>query len=125
MPGAEKRGGVEGTRDGIKLVTAMSSRRQMLIEFLRGKPGDTFARYALALDYAGAGEPEAALAEFKRIIENDSDYAAAYQQAGQLLVSVGRSDEARIYFERGIAAAQRKGNQHAASEMQGMLEELG
>jgi hypothetical protein len=44
--------------------------------------------------------------------------------AGQTLVTAGRIDEARKMFEGGIASARRTGNQHAQSEMQGMLDEL-
>jgi hypothetical protein len=41
------------------------------------------------------------------------------------LVKVDRIDEAKTMLQNGIAAAQRKGDSHAASEMQGMLDEIG
>ena len=44
--------------------------------------------------------------------------------AAQTLVKTGRNEEARAMLEKGIAAAQGKGDSHAASEMQGMLDEL-
>jgi hypothetical protein len=34
-------------------------------------------------------------------------------------------DEAKTRLEAGMAAAERTGNAHAASEMQGMLDEIG
>ena len=96
----------------------------MLKEVLAANPNDVFARYGLAMEYSKAGDIETALAEYKRVIEINRDYTAAYQMAGQMLASDGRSEQARQMLEDGIACARRLGNQHAVSEMQGMLELL-
>jgi hypothetical protein len=45
--------------------------------------------------------------------------------SAQELLKDGRSDEARERLQAGLAACQRSGNAHAASEMQAMLDELG
>ena len=95
-----------------------------LKELLADNPNDFFAHYALAMEYSKAGDIDGALAEYQRVIAINADYTAAYQMAGQMLASAGRSDEARQMLQTGIASAQRAGNQHAASEMQGMLELL-
>lgn len=58
---------------------------------------------------------------FQELIQRSTDYVPAYQQAGQALVRMGRGSEARELFSRGIEAARRQGNQHAAEEMQGFL----
>ena len=102
-----------------------SSRLQMLKQFVSANPNDSFARYGLAMEYANAGDTEAALAEFKRLIEMNPDYTAAYQMAAQTLVKSGRESEARTMLEAGIKSATRTGNAHAQSEMQGMVDELG
>ena len=96
----------------------------MLKEILAENPNDAFARYGLAMEYANAGDNETALAEYQKIVETNPAYVPAYQMAGQLLMNLGRDTDARGWFERGIAAAQRAGNQHAVSEMQGMLDTL-
>jgi hypothetical protein len=44
--------------------------------------------------------------------------------AAQTLVKAKRPEEAKKMLQDGIAAAQRKGDNHARSEMQAMLEEL-
>ncbi len=93
-----------------------------LKELLAENPNDAFARYGLAMEYSKAGKTDDALAEFTAIITNNADYTPAYQMAGQMLMTAGRIDEARKMFQDGIASAQRTGNQHAASEMQGMLD---
>ncbi len=93
-----------------------------LKELLAENPADAFARYGLAMEYSKAGDVTAALAEFNTVIAHNPDYTPAYQMAGQMLVSTGRLEEARKILQDGIASAQRAGNQHAASEMQGMLD---
>ena len=97
----------------------------MLKQFLEENPSDAFARYGLAMELAKTGDVEAALREYRRIMEVNPDYTPAYQMAGQMLVEAGRTDEARQYFQQGIASAKRGGNAHAQSEMQAMMDELG
>lgn len=101
------------------------SRLEMLKQFVSANPNDPFARYGLAMEYANAGQTETALTEFKRLIEINPDYTAAYQMAGQTLLKSGRAEEARAMLEAGVQSAGRSGNSHARSEMQGMLDELG
>lgn len=96
----------------------------MLHDFLEQNPGDSFARYGLAMEHANAGDIEGALTEFKKIVELNPDYTAAYQMAAQTLMKNGGNDEARQWLERGVACATRTGNQHARSEMEQLLDEL-
>ena len=96
----------------------------MLKEILAENPNDAFARYGLAMEYANAGDGAAALAEYENIVSANPEYVPAYQMAGQLLMNQGRDEDARSWFEKGIAAARRAGNRHAESEMQGMLDTL-
>ena len=97
----------------------------MLKQVLEENPRDAFARYGLALEYANRGDAETALAEFARLLESNPDYVPGYQMAAQTLMRAGRHDEARKMLSEGIACAARTGNAHAASEMEGMLAELG
>jgi tetratricopeptide (TPR) repeat protein len=96
----------------------------MLNEILAQNPTDAFARYGLAMEYAGRGETEASLAEFTRLLMENPNYTAGYFMAAQTLARAGRNDEAKSCLSEGIASAQRTGNQHALSEMQAMLDEL-
>jgi tetratricopeptide (TPR) repeat protein len=96
----------------------------MLTEILAQNPNDTFARYGLAMEYANSGKIEESLQEFGKLLAVNPDYAAAYFMAAQTLTKAERIEEARQMLEKGIAAAQRTGNSHALSEMQGMLAEL-
>jgi len=49
----------------------------------------------------------------------------AYLMYAQLLVRESRGEEARAILSSGIAAANHKGDAHARSEMEGLLEEIG
>ncbi len=97
----------------------------MLSGILEQNPKDAFARYGLAMAYAAEGKMDEALREFATTIEYNPDYVPAYQMAAQTLMKAGRMDEARARLQAGLAACERTGNAHAASEMQGMVEELG
>ena len=101
------------------------SRMAALKELLEANPNDTFARYALGMEYSGAGETDAALAEFKFLIASQPDYTNAYFMAAQALARAERNDEAKQMLQHGIECARRTRNQHALSEMEAMLDELG
>ena len=100
-------------------------RMGMLKEILAQNPKDTFARYGLAMEYSNSGRVEDALHEFGALLAANPDYTAGYFMAAQVLAREGREKEARKMLRDGIAAAQRTRNQHAQSEMEGMLQELG
>ena len=101
------------------------TRREMLEEFVAAKPNDAFARYGLAMDCANAGDSEDADRHFKTLIEMHPEYVAAYFQYGQFLARAGRTDQARSTLTAGIATARRTGDDHARSELEAALAELG
>jgi tetratricopeptide (TPR) repeat protein len=100
------------------------TRKQQIEEMLAESPDDPFLHYGLAMEWVSAGDDDAAVREFLRLIELDGSYVAAYLQAGQALARRERIDEARAMFQRGIDAARRTGNDHALGEMQGFLDGL-
>jgi predicted Zn-dependent protease len=97
----------------------------LLTQVLEQNPADAFARYGLAMAYISEGKTDEALGQFTTLIGHNPDYVPAYQMSAQTLTKLGRSDEAIARLHTGLDAAQRTGNQHATSEMQGMLDELG
>lgn len=95
-----------------------------LREILALDPKNSFARYGVAMELAGRGETDAALAEFDALLANDPDYTAGFFMSAQTLATAGRTNEAIARLKAGIASAGRSGNRHALSEMQAMLDEL-
>jgi predicted Zn-dependent protease len=96
----------------------------MMKDILSQNPRDSFARYGLAMEYANSGKLPEALDEFETLLKEHPDYTAGYFMAAQTLSKANRSDEAKKMLQQGIAAAQRTGNEHARSEMEGMLSDL-
>lgn len=101
------------------------TRRQKLEEFLARNPNDAFSRYGMALECVREGDLEGAYGHFKLLIETNPAYVPGYQMYAQTLAGDDKRAEAKTILERGIEAAIRSGNQHARSEMEGLLSELG
>jgi len=101
------------------------TRRQILEELVAKKPDDAFSRYGLALECMNSGDTAAAEQHFRALLERNTTYIPGYQMYGQLLVRESRKEEARQVLTNGIAAANKAGNQHARSEMEALLNDLG
>ena len=85
-------------------------------------PTNSFARYGLAMELVKAGQLEAAVGEFKGVLENDANYSAAYFHGGQTLEKLRRLDDARDLYRQGV---DRTRDPHARSELQAALDILG
>lgn len=95
-----------------------------LSAILEQNPADAFARYGLAMAYAAEGNDDKALTEYATILQYTPEYVPAYQMSAQLLLKIGRSQEAQDRLTTGVKVAERSGNAHAAAEMQALLEDL-
>lgn len=87
-------------------------------------PNDPFPRYGLAMALRGEGALEAADVEFAELEKRFPDYVPQYLMHVQLLIQLQRRDDAYAAANRGVAAAQRKGDGHAVSELEQALEQL-
>lgn len=87
-------------------------------------PGNSFARYGIAMELARRGDTASSLAEFDLLLANDPDYTAGYFMSAQTLAAAGRRPEAIERLKTGIDCAARSGNGHAIKEMQAMLDDL-
>ncbi|HXM65783.1 MAG TPA: tetratricopeptide repeat protein [Candidatus Acidoferrum sp.] len=96
-----------------------------LNDILTQNPNDSFARYGLAMEYSRQGDLDRSLAEFSILLKNSPDYTAGYFMAAQTLAKAGRTGDAKVMLNDGIASARRTGNLHAQGEMEAMLAELG
>ena len=100
------------------------SRIEALKQFLEEDPGDSFSRYALAMEYSKLGRAEEAIAEYREIVESDPDYVATYYQLGKALESQGLAEDAGEAYRQGIAVAGRQGDAHTRDELAAALEML-
>lgn len=89
---------------------------------LAADPANSFARYGLAMEHVKSGALDQAVAEFHRLLSHDPNYSAAYFHGGQTLEKLGRLEEAREFYRRGLAVT---GDPHARAELQAALDILG
>jgi tetratricopeptide (TPR) repeat protein len=92
---------------------------------LERDPNDTFLLYGIALEHKKLGEAAQAIEYLDRVIAADVGYAYAYHQKGLVHESRGDVEAARSAYRAGIEAAKKKGDEHAAGEIQAALEMLG
>ena len=97
---------------------------EVLKTMLAANPRDSFARYGLAMEYVNSGELERAVEEYRTLMDFNPDYAAAYFHGGQALEKLGRIEEARDCYQKGIEVTTRVGDQHTRSELQAALDML-
>ncbi len=98
------------------------TRIEILEQMVAENPSNVFVRYGLAMEHVKSGQLGRAMDHFGAVLETDPTYGAAYYHGGQALEKLGRVDDAREYYRRGIAAAR---DPHARSELQAALDILG
>jgi tetratricopeptide (TPR) repeat protein len=86
------------------------------------QPENTFARYGLAMEHVRLGQLELGVTEFESLLAGEPHYSAAYFHGGQTLEKLGRMDDAREWYRRGIGVTR---DPHARSELQAALDILG
>jgi tetratricopeptide (TPR) repeat protein len=92
--------------------------------FIARSPADPFPRYGLAMEHRGQGRLDEAWLVFSELLQAFPDYVPTYLMAGGTLVALGRRDEAASIYRAGIEVANRRGDGHAASELEAALTEL-
>ena len=101
------------------------ARIEILKSMVAQDPGGAFGRYGLAMEYVNSGELTAAAEQFSALLEHNPGYAAGYFHGGQTLEKLGRADDARELYRRGIDVTKASGDAHTRSELEGALALLG
>lgn len=99
----------------------MNKRLAILEKMIQSGSGDSFAYYALALEYRKESRIDAALDTFNSLKQRDSQYLPMYLMAGQMLVAACRGGEAQSWLESGIELARAKGDTQALGELEAEL----
>jgi tetratricopeptide (TPR) repeat protein len=102
----------------------MSSRLEAIQKIVEQKPNDPFARYGLAMELKNLGQLEEADAAFAKLEDLSPDYVPQYLMHGNLLEQLGRKEDAKTVYARGIEVARKARNMHAMGELQGALEAI-
>ncbi|HVR21336.1 MAG TPA: tetratricopeptide repeat protein [Polyangiaceae bacterium] len=84
---------------------------------------DSFARYALGMEYRNAGRVDDAVATFTELRAKDPGYLPMYLMVGQLLTEAARKSEAIEWLEAGIVLATERSDGKALGELESALGE--
>ena len=99
-------------------------RIEKLRAFLESNPADSFVQHALALEYIKLGDDATAKSLFLLLLEREPNYVGSYYHLAKLLERQEETDEAILWYERGMAIAKSLGEMHAYGELRGAFEEL-
>lgn len=103
----------------------MSSPRLAMIEkLIASGSNDPFHHYARAMELRSLERLDDALAAFADVRARFADYVPTYLMAAQVAQELERTDDARAWAEQGIAEAKKKGDAHAARELEQLLDTL-
>lgn len=94
------------------------SRIDQLLKFHEENPGDSFIRYALALEHIKTGDLDKALVYFEQLVAHDPDYVGTYYHLAKLYVKMGNRPAAANCYEQGIIIAKKVNDQHSLAELQ-------
>jgi tetratricopeptide (TPR) repeat protein len=96
----------------------------MFQEVLEFDPDDPLATFGMGSAYMQLNQYAEAVPHLRRATEVTKDYSAAFLNLGKCLEFLGRSEEARDAYRKGIEAATRKGDLMPMREMERRLKGL-
>ena len=103
----------------------MSEQRiDALRRMVEKRPDDPRARFGLAAEYERLERWEDVVRELEGYLAVADDEGNAWGRLGRALLKLGREEEARAAYTRGIQEANRHGHPSMASEFEETLEDL-
>jgi Tfp pilus assembly protein PilF len=102
----------------------MTDRIEKLKEFLVANPQDDFVQHALALEYIKMGNDPEAKILFETILMRNPAYIGSYYHYAKLLERAGENKQAIHWYELGMQASKKAGDQHAYNELQAACEDI-
>jgi predicted Zn-dependent protease len=111
--------------DASETTDKATKRLAFLLKLTSSGSEDPFVWYGLAMEYRSLDRKNEALSTFEQLRHKAPDYVPMYLMCGQMLESMARPADARSWLSAGIDAARRKGDAHAASELEAALAAVG
>lgn len=102
----------------------MSDRIESIRKMLEKAPNDVFLHYSLGMELASAERHDEAVQAFRRCMELDEEYLAAYVEAAKALRSAGDLAAARDQFAAAMELAALQGESHVRDYIQQQLDSL-
>ena len=98
-------------------------RIENLRRMLEKHPDDPRLRFGLALEHEKLGQWKETAAELRAYLDRTEDEGNAWGRLGHALRKLGRDDEAREAYRKGIDAANRHNHPTMAAEFEEVLDE--
>jgi len=98
-----------------------TDRMLKLQTMLEKTPTDAFLYFAMGMEHKKLKQTVEAIEYFQKTLTHDPGYCVAYHQAALAYEDAGDIEAARRMYHEGIAVARKKGDHHAAGEMEGAL----
>ena len=105
-------------------VATSEERLRALEAAVREEPEDALGHYMLGLEYHRLARLDDAANAFRRAVERNPDYTAAYRELGKTLRDAGHRQEAIRVLETGLAVAAKTKDLQTAKEMEVFLRRL-
>ena len=102
----------------------MTSRLDAFRAMVAKNPGNALARFGLANEAYKERLFEEARENYEAYLAASDDEGNAYGKLGEVMHALGRTDDARAAFHRGIEAARRFGHAGMVNDLEARLEEL-
>lgn len=102
-----------------------NSRIQFLKALVEKNPNNPLGRYGLANEYFKLGMYEEAIEEVNSYLALQNDEGAVYRMLGEALLKLGRKEEAKEAYRKGIQTAERYGHPGMVEEFEDALEHIG
>jgi len=101
-----------------------SDKIKKLAAYVKQNPGDSFSKFALALELTKQNEVSKARVLFESVLAQDPDYLGVYYHLGKLYERIGLNDEAVSLYQKGVELAQKQVNHRTEAELKDALELL-
>ncbi|PWN08208.1 tetratricopeptide repeat protein [Rhodohalobacter mucosus] len=101
-----------------------SDKIKQLAGYVKQNPGDSFSKFALALELMKQNSVSKARVLFESILAQDPDYLGVYYHLGKLYERIGLNGEAETLYKQGVDLAREQGNQRTEAELIDALELL-
>lgn len=102
----------------------MESRIDYFERMLADNPDNPTGLLALSNEYHKAGRYEDEAAVLERYVQVHDDEGNAYARLGDVLSRLGREEEARAAYERGIVQAEKHGHSGMAEDLRFAIAQL-
>lgn len=100
------------------------SKIKQLARQIKNNPGDSFSKFALALEFRKEGEFKNARILFEDILSSDPDYVGVYYHLGKLYEALDRLNDAKLLYHKGIQIADEQQKARTKKELKEALQQL-